>query len=327
MRTFLQPRDRSPAPAMMLALVAAALLGACTEPVPPATGEAAGVARTAEAGPYPDLARVPPRPRLGYTVEQRREIVRGLVADREYARHEGAMLRHRLVGAPAPPPPAVPPPQPPAPEEPGPVTVEQAALEASARTESRSGNLSDFLDWLLAPAGSGTATDAPVEVPGDPAGAADPRGDGAGAQEEAATDGAAPAVAAVAPSRTEPAAPPRLFGVAGGPQAAPVASEPPAVVEFPLAGDTVPDGVRNRLRALVAGHAGGRILVVARGDGPAASLDRARRVAQELVALGVDPGRIELRQSGPGDLVRVEWRAGSGMPLQAGATVAGDPED
>lgn len=43
---------------------------------------------------YPDLASVPPRPRLSYTVEQRREIADALVADRENARHRAAELAY-----------------------------------------------------------------------------------------------------------------------------------------------------------------------------------------------------------------------------------------
>jgi outer membrane protein OmpA-like peptidoglycan-associated protein len=51
---------------------------------------------TAAAQPgYPSLHTVPPRPQLSYTVEQRRAIVDGLVADRENARYSSDVVRYR----------------------------------------------------------------------------------------------------------------------------------------------------------------------------------------------------------------------------------------
>lgn len=44
-------------------------------------------------GEYPELADVPETPAPAGTVEQRRDIVEGLVADREMARHSGEQLR------------------------------------------------------------------------------------------------------------------------------------------------------------------------------------------------------------------------------------------
>jgi outer membrane protein OmpA-like peptidoglycan-associated protein len=44
---------------------------------------------------YPSLYTVPPRPQLSYTVEQRRAIVDGLIADRENARYSSDVVRYR----------------------------------------------------------------------------------------------------------------------------------------------------------------------------------------------------------------------------------------
>jgi outer membrane protein OmpA-like peptidoglycan-associated protein len=82
----------------------------------PAPSDAAAV----EAG-YPSLHTVPPRPQLSYTVEQRRAIVDGLVADRENARYSNDVVRYRagLSSLPPPAPPAlaaVPVPEPDAPD-------------------------------------------------------------------------------------------------------------------------------------------------------------------------------------------------------------------
>jgi outer membrane protein OmpA-like peptidoglycan-associated protein len=58
-----------------------------------------------EADPaYPSLHAVPPRPQLSYTVEQRRAIVDGLVADRENARYSSQVARYRAGLSDLPPP-------------------------------------------------------------------------------------------------------------------------------------------------------------------------------------------------------------------------------
>jgi hypothetical protein len=301
MPTVLQPRGCIRVTA--LALVPAAWLAACTEPVPPPAGEAAEVARAAAAEPYPELARVPPRPRLGYTVEQRREIVRGLIADREHTRYEGETLRHRLLGAAAPTPPAQPQLEAPAVAEPPPLIVEAAVLGESVRSESRSGSLSDFLDWLLQPAAGGDLTDAP---PAD-AGFAPAPDQPVSPSPEPRSQASSEINAAAASKASSDAMPPaRLFGSAEPVSAPPVPAAQPAPVEFALVGDSLPPQVQEQLQALVAAASDGPLVVVAQGNGPAQSLERARRVARELVALGFDPRRIDLRPSGPGHRVRVE---------------------
>jgi hypothetical protein len=57
---------------------------------------------------YPRLQTVPPRPQLSYTVQQQREIVDALIADRENARHTGQVVRYRSGLSTLPPPPAPP---------------------------------------------------------------------------------------------------------------------------------------------------------------------------------------------------------------------------
>src|SRR5919106_874350 len=56
---------------------------------------------------YPSLHTVPPRPQLSYTIEQRRTIVDGLIADRANARYSSDVVRYR-AGLSSLPPPAVP---------------------------------------------------------------------------------------------------------------------------------------------------------------------------------------------------------------------------
>jgi hypothetical protein len=57
---------------------------------------------------YPSLHTVPARPQLSYTVEQRRAIVDGLIADRANARYSNQVVRYR-TGLSGLPPPATPP--------------------------------------------------------------------------------------------------------------------------------------------------------------------------------------------------------------------------
>ncbi|MGH6918992.1 MAG: hypothetical protein ACREJ0_14965, partial [Geminicoccaceae bacterium] len=73
-----------------------------------ATAEPAAPAEPrAEAG-YPPLQGVPPRPQLSYTVQQQRQIVEALIADRENARYTSQVIRHRSGLSSLPPPPAPP---------------------------------------------------------------------------------------------------------------------------------------------------------------------------------------------------------------------------
>jgi hypothetical protein len=80
----------------------------------PATAQAVPAETTAtpaEAPPaigYPPLQSVPPRPQLSYTVQQQRQIVEALVADRENARYTSQVIRYRSGLSSLPPPPTAP---------------------------------------------------------------------------------------------------------------------------------------------------------------------------------------------------------------------------
>ena len=166
------PRSRSAAGGL---LFGALLLTACSEfveniPPRPSASDDAMVADT----PYPSLAAVPARPQLGYALEQRREIARGLVADRAHARHAGDTLRAEL-GRPVEP--DTVPPLPPLPEVAPPPATDPAAdlalayVEESLARDSDEGSLSDFLDRLerRPPARADARPDAPRDPePSDP---------------------------------------------------------------------------------------------------------------------------------------------------------------
>jgi hypothetical protein len=81
----------------------AAVPEAASEPAP---AEAEPSATAAAPSAYPSLHTVPPRPRLSYTVEQRRAIVEGLIADRVNARYTDQVVRYRSGQSSLPPPPA-----------------------------------------------------------------------------------------------------------------------------------------------------------------------------------------------------------------------------
>ena len=71
-------------------------------------GAAEPAAATTTNDAYPNLHTVPPRPKLSYSVQQRRAIVDGLVADREMARYTDQVVRYRSGQSSLPPPPAPP---------------------------------------------------------------------------------------------------------------------------------------------------------------------------------------------------------------------------
>ncbi len=117
---------------------------ASSDPAPVATAPA-------EAG-YPPLQSVPPRPQLSYTVQQQRQIVEALIADRENARYTGQVVRHRSGLSSLPPPPT--PPEPAAPVDLEPAVAAPAPEPSLADQET----LVDFLGALL--------FDAPAAAPG-----------------------------------------------------------------------------------------------------------------------------------------------------------------
>jgi hypothetical protein len=105
----------------------------------------------ADAG-YPELQSVPPRPQLSYTVQQQRQIVEALIADRENARYTGQVVRHRSGLSSLPPPPT--PPEPAAPIDLEPEIAAPVPEPSLVERET----LVDFLGALL--------FDAPAAAPG-----------------------------------------------------------------------------------------------------------------------------------------------------------------
>ena len=99
----------------MIVLAAVVALTACQDidgaraPALTATHDRPGAAAPAAAQTeYPSLYTVPPRPQLSYSVQQRRAIVDGLVADRELARYTDQVVRYRSGQSSLPPPPEPP---------------------------------------------------------------------------------------------------------------------------------------------------------------------------------------------------------------------------
>ena len=83
----------------MLAALLITLLAGCQQ----ASGPNGSPPRPVPPGDYPDLASVPPRPKLSYTVAQRQAIANQLVADRANARYRAAELAYATGAATEPP--------------------------------------------------------------------------------------------------------------------------------------------------------------------------------------------------------------------------------
>lgn len=329
-------------PPFRLALLAPLLLAtaACTEfletvPPRPVASEDAAVAEAE----YPRLAQVPERPRLGYALEQQREIAEGLVADRDNARYAGDTLR-RDTGRPVQP--DMPAPLPPIP--PPPVVADDSSgdlalayIKEALAKDSDDGSLGDFLDRLeQPPPGAATAApaaaeptaedgpiaktdevaDAPAEPrPAPPAPAAPVAKPG---DSTTLTTAATPAAAAPAEDATPADVAPASViddtvpaDVAALSRASPAAPALPMTIRFPAGAVEVGAADRQRAEALAAAADGRSVLVVS-GGGPRAGLamERARRVAAILVAAGVDAQRIAIEMAGEGDAVVVYEAAG-----------------
>jgi outer membrane protein OmpA-like peptidoglycan-associated protein len=259
---------------LMLGLVACGELGA--EP------DAATMA-----APPPELADVPPRPRLTYSVEQRRQIAEALIADRDNARYDRAAVRYELgldllppagarpprVAEPEPPPggvPVLPDELAPRPPVPGGGALAEALVNQQLVAERNNGELQNFLrilerqralDRQLAAAGLSRPADPwPEPLPG-------------------------------APSPVE-------------------APEPPAdAVSVPFeAGSSMPSpAAEPALReALAAARAAERRLaVVGHGPSPRLALERARAVAKWLMQLGAAADMLAVQGGGAGETVLV----------------------
>lgn len=180
---------------LTLGLLVAAVSG-CT--IGPDTGPDPEV----EAAPYPALSTVPPRPRLSYSIEQRREIADALVSDRANARYDRALARYEVGLDQAPPagnaPAVIPepvPPEggvearpvpPPEPVPPGGGEIADLAIRQQVLTERNNGRIETFLLILerqlqlnqkAEEAGLGVLPDTvqPSNLPGNPSSSASPQ--------------------------------------------------------------------------------------------------------------------------------------------------------
>lgn len=288
------------------ALTVALILGLLTgcESSPPA-GQSPP--RPVPPGPYPDLASVPPRPQLGYTVEQRRAIGDQLVADREHARYAAAQLAY-ATGAtteppqpPAPPPAAPPAPPPPAPPE-GDASIAAAYLDTNLSDVRDTGKLRQFMRRLdrEAPDPVGPATVAELlgfGGPGDPPAAARPT------PEQPQDDAAAPNVLGGVLGVDEAAATPGRTATATTlPPGAMVAQLP-----FVAGSAALPNDADAQLRPAVeqARATDAELRIVAPSGETGLGAERARAVAASLVRLGAPANRLDLALNGSGDEVLV----------------------
>ncbi len=262
--------------------------GDVLDSIPPRPAAIADPATAAAA--FPDLAEVPARPTLTYSLEQRREIAEGLVADRANARYAGDNLRAALD---RPVPPDTAPPLPPFTPSPVPLddpagALAQAYVEEALARDSDDGSLDDFL---------GRLQQRPPAV-----GAADVSGaEPAAAPAPAVPDGAAAtADPPVAGRRSEIPTAARLSSAASPPAL-------PAMVAFTPGDPTLTPAALAALRQLARQVAGGGHTVVVSGGGLHAGLarERARRVAAALVDGGLAPTRIAIEMGGERDVVVV----------------------
>jgi outer membrane protein OmpA-like peptidoglycan-associated protein len=301
------------------ALLALALAG-CT--VGPDTGPDPEV----EAADYPALSTVPPRPRLSYSIEQRRQIVDALVSDRANARYDREVARYEAGLAQAPPvgeaPAVIPepvPPEggveakptvPPAPLPPGGGLIAELTVRQQVLTERNNGRLDSFLDILERQVDLDRRAEAAgLGVPPDPV------------QRDGLPGRSPPSAAAPAPTAT-PTPEQRAAGLdtfssylggvpgvdgppaAGSPRAmggepfeltfAPGSRQPPADAEATL-----------RAAASLARSERRRLVVEGHGSSPALGLDRARSVASWLMRLGAPPDMVSLEGGGAGETVTV----------------------
>lgn len=166
----------------------AAALAGCQ--IGPATGPDPEV----EAAPYPALSTVPPRPRLTYSIDQRREIADALVSDRANARYDREVVRYELglddTAPPAHAPTVIPEPEPPEggveakptppvePLPPGGGVIADLAVRQQVLTQRNNGQIESFLNIMqkqielnrqAEAAGIGVLPDTvqPLNVPGE----------------------------------------------------------------------------------------------------------------------------------------------------------------
>ncbi len=288
---------------MLACALVLGMLTACESSPPPGQSPA----RPVPPGPYPDLASIPPRPQLGYTVEQRREIGNQLVADREHARYAAAQLAY-ATGAtteqpqpPAPPPAAAPaPPPPPSPE--GDASIAAAYLDTNLSDVRDTGKLRQFMRRLdrEAPDPAGPATIAELLGFGGPS---DPPTATPQVPEQPRDDATAPNVlGGVLGVDGATSTPGKTATAATLPPGAMVAQLPFAVGSAELPGDA-----EAQLRPAVeqARVSGSELRIVAPSGETSLGAERARAVAASLVRLGAPANQLDLALNGSGDEVLV----------------------
>jgi hypothetical protein len=299
------------------ALLLAFTLGACER------GTSSGESPALPVSPtdYPDLARVPPRPNLSYTIEQRRAIKEGLVADRENARHRAAELAYATGQSKEPPPPRPAPaaeeadagapaaaaPAAPA-EVPGDQAIARAYVQENLNAAADNGRLRKFMRRL----------DRKIPDPFGPASITEAAGLAAPAAQPTAPAAGTPGPGAQREGNAQ--AERRLGGHLGGilgldgdgatPPSPVRAAAGPVVARVPFA-----DGSRSLAAGAEAGLAQAveiararkaRLKVVPPATPPALGLDRGREVAQALLRAGAAAGEVELATGkGAGDEVLV----------------------
>jgi outer membrane protein OmpA-like peptidoglycan-associated protein len=313
------------------------LTTACGEVLDNVPPRPAGIEDPAMAdAPFPHLAAVPARPRLTYTLEQRREIAEGLVADRANARYAGDTLRQALD---RPVEPDTVPPLPPVDAPSGepddrPGDLSLAYLEEALARDSDDGSLGDFLERLQQPppavaeigppaAEPPPVPSPPVPLPADPWPPVPSDNAARGAGGEAELPDRPSADAAAAGQETLAAPPPplpeRATAATPGEPALPeplppaTSADAPAAPALPLAIVFDADDAALRdvdqalLRRLVTALAGGDAVLVVSGGAarPALAMERARRVAAALVEAGLRPAQVALEMGGESDVVVV----------------------
>ncbi len=282
-----------------------ALLAACQTA---ATKPGESPPRPVPPGEYPDLASVPPRPQLSYTVAQRAAIGNQLVADRANARYRGAELAY-ATGAtkepPAPPSTTVAPANaaPPLPITAGDPDVARAYVRSDLIIAADKGKLRQLMRRLEQrapdPVGPATLTEAvgltaPSTVPA-PAAGANPGGDAPTALDRLGGLLGLDDDASAAAAAKDAAATPLPLGS--------------VVARVPLgrAGvDPDADAAAQLARALdQARTANAALRIVGPAGETGAGLDQARAVAQDLIQLGARPDQLTVAVAGSGDEVLV----------------------
>ena len=290
---FRRTRGRASAATALLVLLAAA----CRQvPAPAPTPTAA---TDLSGAPYPTLDMVPPRPQLGYSLEQRRAIEGQLVGDREHAAYMEAVLDYETGRTSTPPPP--PPASSQAEAKPrAPATakervlgpgdspeVEEFVVDALERDRD-DGELADFIRKLERP------------VPGRKEGASMAAALGLGAEPAAGSSGS--------PSGSSGLQ--RFGGFLGGllGTATPDDPQPAGTVvghlTFAPASAHLPPGADDTLALALAQVRDAAATLRITGGGSLAEA-RARAVAEALTRLGAAPGQLDVAPGGEGEEVRL----------------------